>query len=373
MAKQDYYELLGVSQGTSAAELKKAYRRLAMKYHPDRNADDPEAEKQFKKVKEAYDVLSNQDKRAAYDQFGHAGVDNSGGFHGSGNANVGDIFDSVFGNIFGDQGGSQGSSRGSDLRYDMSLSLEEAVNGTNPNITVTKLATCEICSGSGAKSGSTPIKCSTCAGHGQVRVKQGFFSLQQTCPKCHGKGQTIQNPCTSCRGQGRVNAKKTISVQIPAGVDTGDRIRLASQGEAGMNSDPAGDLYIQISVKEHPIFERDANHLHTDVPISYIIATLGGTLEIPTLSGCVSLTIPAGTQSNKTFRLRGKGVQSVRLSTKGDLLCRVVVETPINLNKKQKKLLKELEESMADTAKSKHNPQMSSWLDSVKKFFEHVN
>ncbi|SMN10940.1 Chaperone protein DnaJ [uncultured Candidatus Thioglobus sp.] len=372
MAKQDYYELLGVSKNATDAELKKAYRRLAMKYHPDRNANDPAAEEQFKKIKEGYDVLSDRNKRATYDQFGHAGVENSGGFHG--NANVGDIFDSVFGDIFGNRGDSSPSgSHGSDLRYDISVNLEEAVNGSNPDITITKLSTCTACSGSGAKSGSAPVTCSTCAGHGQVRMRQGVFSLQQTCPKCHGQGKTIKDPCKTCRGQGRCNQQKTISVQIPAGVDTGDRIRLANQGEAGMNGALAGDLYIQINVKGHGIFKRNGDHLHCDVPISYITATLGGELNIPTLSGRVSLTIPEGTQSNKVFRLRGKGIQSVRSATKGDLLCSVVVETPVNLNKKQKKLLKELEESMVDTDTSKHNPATSSWLKGVKKFFDHVN
>ena len=372
MAKQDYYELLGVSKDTTAAELKKAYRRLAMKYHPDRNANDPAAEVQFKKIKEAYDVLSDSNKRATYDQFGHAGVDNSGGFQNS--ANVGDIFDSVFGDIFGRSGGSNHSrSRGADIRYDINLSLEEAVNGSTPDITINKPTTCKACSGSGARSGSTPTTCATCGGHGQVRMQQGFFSLQQQCPKCHGQGKTIQNPCKNCRGHGRVNEKKTISVKIPAGVDTSDRIRLANQGEAGMNGAPAGDLYIQINVREHAIFERDGNDLYCDVPISYITVTLGGTLDVPTLNGRVSLTIPEGTQSNKVFRLRGKGIQSVRSSAKGDLLCRVVVETPVYLSRKQKKLLKELDESMADIEQSRHTPKMSSWLDGVKKFFDHAN
>ncbi len=372
MAKRDYYEVLGVSKNATDAELKKAYRRLAMKHHPDRNEGDAKAEEKFKEAKEAYDVLSDERKRAAYDQFGHAGVEASaaggpGGAHGG----FGDIFDSVFGDIFGG-GGARGGERvyrGADLRYDLELDLEEAVSGTSIKIRVPKLVVCGSCSGSGAKKGSVPVSCQTCGGHGQVRMQQGFFSVQQTCPQCRGQGKIINNPCVSCRGQGRVRDNKTISVKVPAGVDNGDRIRLSGEGEAGENRGPPGDLYVHVIVREHPIFKRDSTDLYCDVPISFTTATLGGELEIPTLDGRVKLKITQETQTGKLFRLRGKGVKSVRTPTKGDLLCRILVETPVNLNRRQKELLQELEDSMR-AGGNKHNPQASSWLDGVKKFFD---
>ena len=371
--KRDYYEVLGVSKNADAAELKKAYRRLAMKYHPDRNEGDASAEGKFKEAKEAYDVLSDGQKRAAYDQFGHAGVNTSagggpGGFAGGG---FGDIFDSVFGDIFG-AGGARGGNRvyrGADLRYNLELSLEDAVSGTTAKIRVPKMVLCDTCKGSGAKKGSAPVNCPTCAGHGQVRMQQGFFSVQQTCPQCRGQGKIISDPCGSCHGQGRVRDSKTISVKVPEGVDNGDRIRLSGEGEAGENNGPAGDLYVHISVKDHPIFAREGTDLYCDVPISFTTAALGGELEVPTLDGKVKLKIPAETQSGKLFRLRSKGVRSIRNSSKGDLLCRVVVETPIKLNGKQKELLKQFEEEM-QSGGTKHSPQASSWLDGVKKFFD---
>jgi molecular chaperone DnaJ len=371
MAKRDYYEVLGVSKNATEAELKKAYRRLAMKHHPDRNPDNEESEEQFKEAKEAHDVLSDAQKRAAYDQFGHAGVENSAG-GGPGGAGFGDIFDSVFGDIFG--GGGRGGERvyrGADLRYELSLTLEEAVAGTTVKVRVPKHVNCESCAGSGAKKGSSPVSCTTCNGVGQVRMQQGFFSVQQTCPKCRGAGKMITDPCSSCNGQGRVRDNKTISVKVPAGVDTGDRIRLSGEGEAGQNRGPSGDLYVDVSVKEHAIFRRDDSNLYCDVPISFATATLGGEIEVPTLDGRVTLKIPAESQTGKMFRLRAKGVKSVRGSSKGDLLCRVAVETPVNLNKKQKELLKEFEKAMNNDSK-KHSPRASTWLDGVKKFFDNM-
>ncbi len=372
MAKQDYYDVLGVSKNATEAELKKAYRRLAMKHHPDRNPDNEEAEEKFKIAKEAYDVLSDAHKRAAYDQFGHAGVDNSIG-GGAGAAGFGDIFDSVFGDIFGGGSGRGGERvyRGADLRYELSLTLEEAVAGTTVKIRVPKQVECTACNGSGAKKGSSPVKCTTCNGVGQVRMQQGFFSVQQTCPQCRGAGKMIKDPCPSCRGQGRVRDNKTISVKVPACVDTGDRIRLSGEGEAGQNRGPSGDLYVDVAVKEHPIFTRDDSDLYCEVPVSFATATLGGEFEVPTLDGRVKLKIPAESQSGKMFRLRGKGVRSVRGSSKGDLLCRIVVETPVNLNKTQKELLRQFDQAMHNDSK-KHSPRASSWLDGVKSFFDNM-
>ena len=372
MAKKDYYEVLGVSKNATDDELKKAYRRLAMKYHPDRNPDDTSAEDKFKEAKEAHDVLSDSQKRAAYDQFGHAGVDGGmGGMGGgAGAAGFGDIFDSVFGDIFG--GGARGGERvyrGADLRYELGLTLEEAVAGTTVKIRGPKHVECDTCEGSGAKKGTEPVNCTTCNGIGQVRMQQGFFSVQQTCPQCKGAGKMISDPCTTCRGQGRVRDNKTISVKVPPGVDTGDRIRLSGEGEAGQNRGPSGDLYVDVAVKDHPIFVRDGSNLHCDVPISFATATLGGEFEVPTLEGRVKLKIPPESQTGKLFRLRGKGVKSVRASSKGDLLCRIVVETPVNLNKKQKDLLRQFEQAMDDDNKE-HRPQASSWLDGVKNFFD---
>jgi molecular chaperone DnaJ len=377
MSKRDYYEVLGVNKNASEAELKKAYRRLAMKYHPDRNAGDDakDTEEKFKEAKEAYEILSDAQKRSAYDQFGHAGVDPSmgpggpGGFGGS--ANFSDVFGDVFGDIFGGARGGGGPRvhRGADLRYNLQLSLEDAVAGTSVKIRVPTSVTCKACSGSGAKKGTSPKSCETCGGHGQVRMQQGFFSVQQTCPRCQGKGTIISDPCQACRGAGRVQEHKTLSVKVPAGVDTGDRIRLAGEGEAGENGGPSGDLYVQVNVKEHAIFTRDDNHLFCEVPIGFVTAALGGEMEVPTLDGKVKLKIPGGTQTGKMFRMRGKGVKPVRGGSIGDLLCRVLVETPVNLTDRQKELLQEFEETV-QAGGSRHNPQSSSWVDRAKSFFE---
>lgn len=373
MSKRDYYEVLNLTRNASEAEIKQAYRRLAMKFHPDRNPGDQVAEEKFKEAKEAYEVLSDSRKRAAYDQFGHAGVDGSagGGFGGFGGAaDLGDIFGGVFRDIFGGgmRGGAQ-SHRGADLRYTLDLTLEEAVFGTTAKIRVPTLVTCATCAGSGAKPGTKPTTCPTCRGVGQVRMQQGFFSIQQTCPRCQGRGTVIPEPCGTCQGSGRVEEQKTLSVKVPAGVDNGDRIRLAGEGEAGEHSGPPGDLYVQIRVKPHPIFTREDNDLYCEVPIGFTAAALGGDLEVPTLDGRLSLKIPAETQTGRVFRLRGKGVKPVRGGATGDLLCRVVVETPVNLTREQKELLQKLAETMEASGTS-HTPQQGSWLDGVKKFFE---
>jgi len=378
MSKQDYYQSLGVDKTASAVDIKKAYRRLAMKHHPDRNEGNTDAEARFKEIKEAYEILSNAQKRAAYDQFGHAGVDGSAG-GGQGAGNFSDIFGDVFGDIFGgqQQGGGGGGSRervfrGADLRYNMELSLEDAAHGTSVKIRIPTHIECKKCTGSGAKKGSSPVTCDTCNGVGQVRMQQGFFSLQQTCPSCHGNGKMIKDPCDACHGEGRIQEHKSLSVKIPEGVDTGDRIRLSNEGEAGQNGGPPGDLYVHIHVKEHAIFTRDGSDLHCEVPIDIATAALGGSLDVPTLSGRVNLKIPAGTQAGKMFRVRGKGVKSVRGGLQGDLLCRISVETPVNLTKKQKELLKEFQETLSSDCKGNHCPKSNSWLDGVKKFFDEV-
>jgi molecular chaperone DnaJ len=376
MSKRDYYDVLGVSKNASEAELKKAYRRAAQKHHPDRNPDDKQAEESFKECKEAWEVLSDSQKRAAYDQFGHAGVDPSmGGGAGPGGAGFGGGFNDIFGDVFGDifgggrGGGGQRVYRGSDLRYNLDLSLEDAVAGTEVKIRIPTQVSCTECNGSGARKGSSPTQCTTCGGRGQVRMQQGFFSVQQTCPHCRGSGSIITDPCHKCHGKGRVSEHKTLSVKVPAGVDTGDRIRLAGEGEAGESGGPPGDLYVQIQVKEHPIFVREENHLYCEVPISFTTAALGGELEVPTLKGRVNLKIPAETQTGRMFRMRGKGVKPVRGGAVGDLICKVKVETPVNLTRKQKDLLREFTGHM-DEGGSRHSPQASSWMDGVKKFFD---
>jgi molecular chaperone DnaJ len=373
MAKRDYYEVLGVNRDASEEDIKKAYRKLAMKYHPDRNPNNPKAEEQFKEAKEAYEVLCDSTKRAAYDQYGHAGIDPSAGM-GAGAAGAGfggfsEAFGDIFSDIFG--GGRTRSSvyRGADLRYNLEITLEEAARGTETRIRLPTMEECETCHGSGAKPGTEPATCPTCGGHGQVRMTQGFFSIAQTCPKCHGSGKVVQSPCSSCAGAGRVKRHKTLSVKIPAGVDDGDRIRLSSEGEAGVNGGPSGDLYVVIHLKPHEVFTREGNDLHCEMPISFTKAALGGEIEIPTLDGSAKIKIPPETQSGKVFRLRAKGIRGVRSQTYGDLLVHVVVETPVNLTPRQKELLLELEEiNLRDN--SRHNPRAKTWMDKVREFFE---
>ena len=371
MSKEDFYKVLEVARNASDKEIKKAYRRLAMKYHPDRNSDNPDAEEKFKAIQEAYAILSDEQKRAAYDQFGHAGVDQSmGGGHQQGDS-FSDVFGDVFGDIFGGGGGGGRRSqvtRGADLRYNLDLSLEDAVSGLETKIKVPTSISCDGCKGTGSKSAGSTI-CTSCGGHGQVRMQQGMFSVQQTCPTCRGSGSVIKDPCGKCRGTGKTKDQKTLSVKIPAGVDTGDRIRLGGEGEAGDHGGPSGDLYVQVNVREHPIFSREGANLYCDMPISFATATLGGELEVPTLNGKVKLKIPAETQTGKLFRLRGKGVKPVRGGPVGDLMCRITVETPINLTAEQKKLIEQLETSFK-TGGTRHNPQENSWLDGVKSFFD---
>jgi molecular chaperone DnaJ len=367
MAKQDYYKLLDLPRNASEADIKKAYRRLAMKFHPDRNPDDPQAEHKFKEAKEAYEVLVDSQKRAAYDQFGHAGV--QGGSRGGFSA--GDAFGDIFGEMFGDifSGGQRGRSqvfRGADLRYELELDLEQAVFGTETQIRIPSLAECQTCGGSGAAKGSTPKTCDTCGGQGQVRMQQSIFTIQQPCPRCKGRGKIISNPCDTCLGQGRVRREKSLAVTVPAGVDTGDRIRLSGEGEAGRNGGPAGDLYVEMHVREHAIFERDGSNLSCEVPISFATAALGGSIDVPTLNGEVVLKIPAETQSGRVFRLREKGVVPVRGGATGDLFCRVVVETPVSLGAEQKELLRRFEATLQQGG---HQPREKTFLEGVKKFF----
>jgi molecular chaperone DnaJ len=374
MAKRDYYEVLGVDKSATDQEVKKAFRRIAMKFHPDRNSEDKDSDEKFKEAQEAYEILGDAEKKSAYDRFGHAGVDQNGG--GRGADGFSDVFGDVFGDIFGGGGGGGGGrgrggpARGSDLRYDLQLDLEDAVKGKTVQIDIPTMTHCDPCGGSGARKGTSPITCDTCAGAGQVRMSQGFFSVQQACPKCRGRGKMISDPCGSCHGQGVKEERKTLSVKIPAGVDTGDRIRLAGKGEAGPQGGPEGDLYVEMHVREHAIFVRDGSHLHCEVPISFAQAALGGDLEVPTLSGKVKLKIPTETQSSKLFRLRGKGVAPVRGGAQGDLLCRVVVETPVNLSAEQSELLKTFNDSLAGN--SKHSPRSTSWFDGVKSFFDNL-
>lgn len=372
MSKRDYYEVLGVSREAGEAEIKKAYRRAAMKYHPDRNPDDEAAAEHFKEIQEAYDVLSDARKRAAYDRFGHAGVDGAGmgGGHPGGGDPFSDIFGDVFGDIFG--GGRRGrrqAARGADLRYILELTLEEAAGGCEQKIRVPTAETCESCEGSGAEPGTTPETCPTCGGHGDVRIQQGIFSIQQPCPQCRGSGRIVGSPCRDCQGQGRVQREKTLSVRIPAGVDTGDRIRVAGEGEAGQNGAPPGDLYVQVKVRPHELFEREGSNLICQMPVAFVTAALGGEIEVPTLDGRVSLKIPEGTQSGRVFRLRGKGIRSVHGGGPGDLMVMVQVETPIKLNEEQRELLRRFEASL-EAGGDRHSPRTRSWLDGVKAFFE---
>jgi len=381
MAKRDYYEVLGVPKNASDEDIKKAYRKLAMKHHPDRNHGDTtkDAESKFKEVKEAYEMLSDAQKRAAYDQYGHAGLDaqmgRSGGAGPEGFGGFAEAFGDIFGDIFGQGGGGGGGRRGqqvyrgSDLSYAMEITLEEAANGKDTQIRIPSWSDCEACHGSGAKPGTSPKTCSTCNGSGQVHLRQGFFSIQQTCPQCRGSGKVIPDPCTACHGAGRIKSNKTLEVKIPAGINEGMRIRSAGNGEPGTNGGPPGDLYIEIRIKQHEIFERDGDDLHCTVPVGIATAALGGGIEVPTLGGKAEIELPEGTQHGKTFRLRGKGVKGVRSSYPGDLYCHVSVETPIKLTEHQRKLLKELDESFKKSGE-RHSPNAKSWTDRVKDLFK---
>jgi len=374
MAKRDLYEILGVNRDASEDELKKAYRKLAMKYHPDRNPDNKETEEKFKEAKEAYEILTDANKRAAYDRYGYDGVNPQmgGGGGGQGFDGFADAFGDIFGDIFGGGGGgARGRSnvyRGADLRYNLEISLEEAARGAEKTIRIPAQEEREPCHGTGAKPGTQPKTCPTCGGAGQVRIQQGFFSIQQTCPKCHGSGRIIPEPCTSCGGAGRVKRQKTLEVKIPAGIDNGMRLRHGGQGEPGVNGGPAGDLYVEIHIKQHAVFQRDGDDLHCEMPISFTTAALGGEIEIPTLDGAASIRIPAETQSAKVFRLRGKGIRNVRSHAPGDLMVHVIVETPVKLTDRQKELLREFGDIASSNAE-RHNPKAKSWMDKVKDFF----
>ena len=376
MAKKDYYDVLGVERGADEKAIKRAYKKLAMQYHPDRTKGDKAKEEKFKEIQEAYEILGDKEKRTAYDQYGHAAFEQGGmgggGFGGGfSGADFGDIFGDMFGDIFGGGGrGRQRVVRGEDLRYDIQITLEEAVKGTTKDIQINTLAHCDSCDGTGAEKGSKVETCPSCHGSGRIRRQQGFFVTEAVCPTCHGSGKKIEKPCKSCHGEGRVHKKKNLSVKIPAGVDTGNQLRLSGEGAAGENGAPAGDLYVVIHVKEHHIFERDGNNLYCEVPISFSMAALGGEIEVPTLDGKVKLKIPAETQTGKLFRMRGKGVNSTRSGYAGDLICRVVIETPVNLNKEQNELLEKLEESLK--GQKSHSPKSSSFLDGVKKFFDNL-
>jgi molecular chaperone DnaJ len=370
MAKQDFYETLGVSRTASADELKSAYRRMAMKYHPDRNPGDHAAEQKFKEVNEAYDILKDDQKRAAYNQFGHAafeqgGAGGPGGFGFSGG--FADIFEEMFGAMGGGRRESGPTRSGSDLRYNLEIPLEEAFKGKQTTVRVNTFAQCEPCRGSGAEAGSAPATCRTCQGHGRVRAQQGFFTIERTCPTCQGAGTVIEKPCRSCGGQGRVRREKTLSVSIPSGVEDGTRIRLAGEGEVGLHGAPAGDLYIFISIAQHQIFQRDGANIYCRVPIPFTTAALGGTIEVPTVEGTMTrVTVPPGTQSGHRFRLKAKGMTVLRSPLRGDMFVQAVVETPVNLTKRQQELLREFEKEGG----GKTNPESEGFFARVKEFFE---
>ncbi len=369
---RDYYDILGVNRDVGDAELKKAYRRLAMKYHPDRNSGDASAMDHFKEVKQAYEVLKDPRKRAMYDQYGHDAVNAAGpGRSGAGFADFNDVFGDILGDIFGSsRGGRRRSSRGADLRIAIELELKEAVQGVTRELNIPSMVSCDTCNGTGSKSGRMET-CGTCGGAGQVRMQQGIFSVMQTCPSCRGSGQRVTDPCASCDGQGRVQKQRKLAVKIPAGVDSGDRIRLAGEGQAGAQGAGAGDLYVEVQVRPHPLFQRHGDDLHCEIPIPFTTAALGGEIKVPTLDGSVMLKVQPETQSGKVFKLRGKGVRSVRSHHTGDLLCHVVVETPVKLNSKQKQLLREFEATF-DHGTTDHNPRSRGFMDSVREFFERV-
>ena len=366
--------MLGVPKNASEDEIKKSYRKLAMKYHPDRNQGDAAAEVKFKEAKEAYEMLSDAEKRAAYDQFGHAGVDpnmrgpgaGAGGFGGFGET-FGDIFGDIFGQARRQQGGRQ-VFRGNDLSYAMEVTLEEAAAGKESEIRIPSYDECETCHGTGAKPGTSPKTCGTCQGQGVVQMRQGFFSVQQTCPHCRGSGKIISDPCTPCHGQGKIKRQKTLEIKIPAGIDDGMRIRSTGNGEPGTNGGPPGDLYIEIRLKKHDVFQRDGDDLHCAVPVSITTAALGGEIAVPTLAGEAAIDLPEGTQTGKQFRLRGKGIKGVRSSYPGDLYCHITVETPVKLTEHQRKLLRELDESLKKGG-DKHSPSEAGWADKLKNLF----
>jgi molecular chaperone DnaJ len=371
MAKKDFYELLGVSKSASADDLKKAYRKLAMQYHPDRNPGDQAAEQKFKDISEAYDVLKDDQKRAAYDRFGHAAFEGGRG-GGAGDfgfaAGFADIFDEMFGDFMGGRRGQGANARGNDLRYNLEITLEEAFKGKQTTVRVPTMAMCEACSGSGAETGSKPVSCPTCYGNGRVRAQQGFFTIERTCPSCHGAGRVIENPCRKCGGQGRLRKEKTLSVSIPAGVEDGTRIRLAGEGEAGLRGGAPGDLYIFLAVKPHRFFQRDGANIHCRVPISMPSAALGGAIEVPTIDGGrAKVNVPAGTQSGHQFRLRNRGMSVLRSSSRGDMYVQVVVETPVHLTKRQQELLREFEK--AGDSHTTH-PESEGFFAKVREFFE---
>jgi len=376
MSKRDYYEVLGVTRSATEDELKKAYRRCAMKHHPDRNPGDASAEAAFKECKEAYEVLSDGGKRRMYDQHGHAAFEHGmgGGNAGpgfGGGADMGDIFGDIFGNIFGGGGGRGGPRRGADIGYVMELDLEDAVAGVEKRVELPTLAGCDDCDGSGSEDGKRET-CSTCAGRGQVRMQRGIFTMQQACPHCGGQGQIIANPCKTCHGAGRVEEEKVLSVKVPAGVDTGDRIRLAGEGEAGPAGSPPGDLYVEVRVRPHAIFQRDGDDLHCEVPVRISQAALGDIVRVPTLGGEAEIRVPAETQTGKVFRLRDKGVKSVRSRSPGDLYCKVVVETPVNLTKEQRELLAQFETTFTGENAHRHSPKSSTFMDGVKGFWDRM-
>ena len=374
MAKRDFYEVLGVPKNASDDEIKKAYRKLAMKWHPDRNQGDASAESKFKEVKEAYEMLSDAEKRGAYDQYGHAGVDPNMRCCAGGPGGFGDAFGDIFGDIFGGgrRGGGGGGGRqvfrGNYLSYAMDITLDEAAAGKESQIRIPSWDSCTPCDGTGAKPGTQAKTCTTCHGAGQVQMRQGFFSVQQTCPHCHGKGKIIADPCNTCHGQGQTKTNKTLEIKIPAGIDDGMRIRSTGNGEPGQNGGPPGDLFIEIRLRKHDIFERDGDDLHCQVPVNMTSAALGGEIDLPTLAGKATIEIPEGTQNGKTFRMRGKGIKGVRSSIAGDLYCHIVTETPVKLTEHQRKLLKELDESFKKN-RDKHSPNGGGWFEKAKAFF----